>query len=243
MRKVALITGATGDIGRAIAQEFASLGYTVAAVGFKDFEGAEALSDLLKEKQVDFKIYMQDLSSFEGVKEIINDVIREFGRIDALINNAGISLTGLFDETGPEDFDRIFNVNVKSVYNTCRLVLPYMLKEKRGRIINISSIWGVKGAACEALYSASKAAVIGLTKALAMEMAPSGILVNCIAPGAIDTKMNNNLSLQEKQDFANEIPVSRFGAPEEIAGVCAFLAGERSSYITGQVIVCDGGYI
>ena len=160
-----------------------------------------------------------------------------------LINCAGISSSKLFTDISNEEFDRICSTNFKGIYNTCSAAVPGMIKKHSGKIINISSIWGVSGASCEVIYSATKAAVIGFTKALAKELAPSNIRVNCIAPGAIETKMNDNLSPEEKSDFAAQIPMGRFGKPDEIAGVVSFLAGEDSSYITAQVITADGGLL
>ena len=160
-----------------------------------------------------------------------------------LVNNAGVAGQKLFTDTTPEEFDSMTAVNFKGVYNYCRCAVPFMVARKSGKIINISSMWGVSGASCEVIYSATKAAVIGLTKALARELAPSNIQVNCIAPGAIDTKMNNNLTEEEKLAFADEIPMGRFGTAAEIAGIVSFLAGEDSNYVTAQVMVADGGLI
>ena len=158
-----------------------------------------------------------------------------------LVNNAGMAQQKLFTDITEAEFDRINAVNFKSVYNCCKCAVPFMVNQKKGKIINISSMWGVCGASCETVYSATKAAVIGLTKALARELAPSNIQVNCIAPGVIDTKMNSILSPEDKKALADEIPMGRFGTPEEIAGVVSFLAGKDSDYVTAQVITVDGG--
>ena len=155
--------------------------------------------------------------------------------------DVGMAQQKLFTDITEEEFDRITAVNFKGVFNCCQCAVPFMVSQKSGKIINISSMWGVCGASCETVYSATKAAVIGLTKALARELAPSNIQVNCVAPGAIETKMNDNLSEEDKRSFADEIPMGRFGRPEEIAGVVSFLAGKDSDYVTAQVITADGG--
>ena len=166
-----------------------------------------------------------------------------FGSADILINNAGIAQQKLFTDITDDDFTRMFDINVRGVFNCCRAALPYMIHKKHGRIINISSMWGVCGASCEVHYSASKAAVIGMTKALAKEVGPSGITVNCIAPGLIDTPMNANLSKETINELCEETPVGRIGTPEDIANAALFLASDSSSFITGQVLGVDGGFI
>ena len=176
-----------------------------------------------------------------SIKKIFADATDFFGGVSVLVNNAGMAQQKLFTDITEEEFDRITDVNFKGVFNCCQCAVPYMVREKCGKIINISSMWGVCGASCETVYSATKAAVIGFTKALARELAPSTIQVNCVAPGAIDTKMNSNLSAENKKAFAEEIPMGRFGTPEEIAGVVSFLAGKDSDYVTAQVITADGG--
>ena len=160
-----------------------------------------------------------------------------------LINNAGMAQQKLFTDITEDEFDRITAVNFKSVFNCCQCAVPFMVSQKSGKIINISSMWGVCGASCETVYSATKAAVIGLTKALGKELAPSNVQVNCIAPGAIDTKMNNNLSEEDKSAFADEIPMGRFGKPEELLGALMFLVDEHAaSFVTGVCIPVDGGF-
>ena len=175
------------------------------------------------------------------MKEIFEDAIGYFGGIDVLVNNAGMAQQKLFTDISEEEFDRICAVNFKSVYNCCKFAVPDMVSRKSGKIINVSSMWGISGASCETVYSATKAAVIGFTKALGKELAPSNVQVNCIAPGAIETKMNNTLSAEDKAAFASEIPMGRFGTAAEIAGVVSFLASEDSNYVTAQVITADGG--
>ena len=241
MKKAAFITGASGGIGSAIALRLAKEGWYVACCYYKDKEGISALSKKLVEAGADYALYKLNVSDTLETERIYAEAAEKSGGFSVLINCAGVSLNKLLTDTSPEEFDTLTGVNFKGIYNTCRAAVPGMVREKYGRIINISSMWGVCGASCEVVYSATKAAVIGFTKALARELAPSGITVNCIAPGAIETKMNDNLSAAEKEDFAREIPIGRFGLPDEIAGVAAFLAGDDSSYITAQVITADGG--
>ncbi len=241
MKKCALITGASGGIGSEIALRLAADGYNIAACYFTDDKSAKVLEEKLSFTGAKYKFYKADVSDYNQIKEIFADAADYFGGVSVLVNNAGISQTKLFTDITEEEFDRITAVNFKSVFNCCKFAVPYMVNQKQGKIINISSMWGVCGASCETVYSATKAAVIGFTKALARELAPSNIQVNCVAPGAIDTKMNSNLSNQEKADFAQEIPMGRFGHPEEIASVVSFLASSDSDYITAQVLTADGG--
>lgn len=243
MNKCALITGASGGIGSEIALRLARDGFDIAACYFSDKKGASALDEALSEMGVKHRIYAADVSDYENMKSVFADATEFFGGVSVLVNNAGIAQQKLFTDITEEDFDLLTGVNFKGVFNCCKCAVPYMIHEKSGKIINISSMWGICGASCETVYSATKAAVIGLTKALARELAPSNIQVNCVAPGAIDTKMNGNLSDEEKKAFADEIPMGRFGMPEEIAGVVSFLSGNDSDYITAQVITADGGFI
>lgn len=241
MKKCALITGASGGIGSEIALRLAADGYNIAACYFTDDKSAKVLEEKLSFTGAKYKFYKADVADYNQIKEVFADAAEFFGGVSVLVNNAGISQTKLFTDITEEEFDRITAVNFKSVFNCCKFAVPYMVNQKQGKIINISSMWGVCGASCETVYSATKAAVIGFTKALARELAPSNIQVNCVAPGAIDTKMNNNLTKQEKIDFAQEIPMGRFGDPEEIASIVSFLASSDSDYVTAQVITADGG--
>ena len=243
MKKCALITGASGGIGKAIALRLAADGFDIAACYHTDEKSAIELGNELQQLGVNFKLYKADVADYKQVKNIFADAAEYFGGVSVLVNNAGMAQQKLFTDISEDEFDRICAVNFKSVYNCCKFAVPYMVNQKDGVIINVSSMWGVCGASCETVYSATKAAVIGFSKALARELAPSGIRVNCIAPGAIETKMNANLSESDKADFANEIPMGRFGSPEEIAGVVSFLASKDSAYITAQVITADGGLI
>lgn len=241
MKKCALITGASGGIGSEIALRLAADGYNIAACYFTDDKSAKVLEEKLSLTGAKYKFYKADAADYNQIKEVFADAAEFFGGVSVLVNNAGISQTKLFTDITEEEFDRITAVNFKSVFNCCKFAVPYMVNQKQGKIINISSMWGVCGASCETVYSATKAAVIGFSKALARELAPSNIQVNCVAPGAINTKMNNNLTKQEKADFAQEIPMGRFGDPEEIASVVSFLASSDSDYVTAQVITADGG--
>lgn len=241
MKKCALITGASGGIGSAIALRLAKDGFNIAACYYSDENGIKALEEKLSLTDVEYRIYKADVADTDSIKKIFADATDFFGGVSVLVNNAGMAQQKLFTDISEQEFDRITAVNFKGVFNCCQCAVPYMVNRKSGKIINISSMWGVCGASCETVYSATKAAVIGLTKALARELAPSNIQVNCVAPGAIDTKMNSTLSEEDKKAFAGEIPMGRFGTPEEIAGVVSFLAGSDSDYVTAQVITADGG--
>lgn len=241
MKKCALITGASGGIGSEIALRLANDGYDIAACYYSDEDGIRELEKKLQLTDAKFRFYKADVSDTESIEKIFADATEFFGGVSVLVNNAGMAQQKLFTDITEAEFDRINAVNFKSVYNCCKCAVPFMVNQKKGKIINISSMWGVCGASCETVYSATKAAVIGLTKALARELAPSNIQVNCIAPGVIDTKMNSILSPEDKKALADEIPMGRFGTPEEIAGVVSFLAGRDSDYVTAQVITVDGG--
>ncbi|MBO5411136.1 MAG: 3-oxoacyl-ACP reductase FabG [Clostridia bacterium] len=243
MKKCALITGASGGIGSEIALRLASDGFSIAACYCSDENGIRELEEKLSQSGAEYRIYKADVSDYNSIKEIFADATDYFGGVSVLVNNAGMAQQKLFTDITEQEFDRITAVNFKGVFNCCKCAVPFMVSQKSGKIINFSSMWGVCGASCETVYSATKAAVIGLTKALARELAPSNIQVNCVAPGAIDTKMNNNLSEEDKAAFAEEIPMGRFGSAREIAGVVSFLAGEDSNYVTAQVITADGGLI
>lgn len=240
-KKCALITGASGGIGSSIALRLARDGFAVAACYRSDEAGIASLADELDVIGAEYKIYRADVADYSQMNTVFADATEKFGGVSVLVNNAGVAQQKLFTDITEEEFDFITGVNFKGVFNCCKCAVPFMVNQKSGKIINISSMWGVYGASCETVYSATKAAVIGLTKALARELAPSNIQVNCVAPGAIDTKMNSNLSSDERAALADEIPMGRFGLPGEIAGVVSFLAGSDSDYVTAQVITADGG--
>ena len=236
MKQTVLITGASRGIGAAAAKLFAAEGYRVAVCCHTQMERAEELAASLP----DAAAFAADIAE---VSRMIDAVHRRFGEIHVLINNAGIAMQKLFTDTTAEDWSRIFDVNVTGTFYTCRAVLPEMIRRKSGRIVNVSSMWGVTGASCEVAYSASKAAVIGLTKALAKEVGLSGITVNCVAPGVIDTEMNANLSSADRAALCEETPLARIGTADEAAQAILFLASGRASFVTGQVLGVNGGIV
>lgn len=241
--KVALITGSSRGIGKSIAVELSKAGAAVVINYSKDKEGAEETLKLIKDGGGYGIILKGDVSVYEDVNNMIDEIINKFQRLDILVNNAGISKIGLFMDAKESEWNKLLDVDLKGVINCSHYALKYMTAQKRGNIINISSIWGGVGASCEVIYSAAKGAVNSFTKALAKEMAPSNIRVNAIAPGVIDTDMNSFLSEEEKFNLTNEIPMMRFGSVEDIGKLASFLASDDSNYITGQIITVDGGMI
>lgn len=241
-KKNILITGSSKGIGRACAQIFAHSGYHV-------FINCLHSTDRLKELEKQIKAdggsctpLVGDVSNAKQVQEMFRIIESQCQGLDVLINNAGISYFGLLTDMTDADWDQIIRTNLSSAFYCCRAAVPYMVSKKQGRIINISSMWGTAGASCEVAYSASKAGLHGLTKALAKELAPSNIQVNAIACGAIDTEMNSRLSIEERAALEEEIPQGRFGTPEEAASMSLMLA-ESPEYLTGQIIGLDGGII
>ena len=233
MKKV-LITGGTRGIGEAIARLLSEKEYKVYINYLKSDEKAENLA-----REIGAVPVKADVSSPKETEEMFSKI----GGVDILINNAGIAQQKLFTDITSEDWDRMIGVNLTGVFNCTKGALPYMINKKSGCIINISSMWGICGASCEVHYSAAKAGVIGFTKALAKEVGPSNIRVNCVAPGVVDTKMNANLSSEDIEILSDETPLCRIGKPEEIANAVAFLATQDASFITGQVLSVDGGFI
>lgn len=240
--KTALVTGSSRGIGRAIALELARMGCKVAINCSRDIEKMEETLKELK-RLTDACAVVCDVSDFKSVSKMIKTIGDSLGDVDILVNNAGISHRGLFQCMTEEEIRRIININLIGTLNVTHAVLPYMLSKKRGTVINISSIWGNRGASCEAVYSASKGAINAFTQALAKELGPSGIRVNAISPGCIDTDMNNSLEPDEKTALAEEIPLMRFGSPEETARAVAFLTSPAASYINGQILTVDGGFL
>lgn len=243
--KSIIITGASGGVGKAFARLIASDYEYVAICGYKNFE---RLSELEKNIRADenknfiCKSFIGDVGDYNFVSDMVSAVVREAGGIDALVNIAGISHIGLLTDVTSDMWNSIMSTNLTSIYNTCHCVVPHMVHAKAGKIINISSVWGLTGASCEVAYSAAKGGVNSFSKALAKELAPSNISVNAIALGAIDTEMNSHLSHEEKTELENEIPYGKMAAPEEAA---AFIKGilNMPPYFTGEVVKFDGGWI
>ncbi|MBQ5886218.1 MAG: 3-oxoacyl-ACP reductase FabG [Clostridia bacterium] len=239
-----LITGASGGIGAAIAEAFARAGYGLVLHYHKGEDRARALAARLTENySVPALPLCADLSDTAAVQAMFERAAEEFGFIDTVVNNAGIAEQKLFTDLTDEAWDRMINVNLSGTFRTCRAALPEMIRKKQGTIINVSSMWGQVGASCEVAYSAAKAGVIGLTKALAKEVAPSGITVNCIAPGAIRTPMLDCFTEEDLAALAEETPVGRIGTPEDVAASAVFLASEGARFITGQVLGVNGGFV
>lgn len=239
--KVVLVTGGSKGIGAAIVKYLSENSYQVILNYNKSEESATEIKKELKEKNVSIDIIKADVSNKEEVDNMVNEIIKKYHRIDVLINNAGISQEKLFLDTTREDWGNMINVNLNSVYNCTKAVLPNMLERKSGSIINISSIWGVTGASCEVAYSTTKAAINGFTKALAKEMGLSNIRINSIAPGIIDTDMNKNLNEQELNEIKEQIPLNKIGKPKDIAKCVQWLIEDE--YTTGQVININGGWL
>ena len=239
--KVALVTGASRGIGREIARTLAKEG----AMVIINYNGSEARAleakELIEKEGGKASIYQCNVSDFDACEKMVKDLVKEFGHIDILVNNAGITRDNLIMRMKEEDFDAVLNINLKGTFNTIRHLSRQMLKQKSGKIINISSVSGIMGNAGQAIYSASKAGVIGLTKTMARELASRGITVNAVAPGFITTDMTDVLSDSVKEAILGQIPMKTMGEPEDIAGAVAFLASDDAKYITGQVLNVNGG--
>ena len=240
---VALITGSTRGIGLAVARRLARDGYAVALNGRRETPEALELLDSLRADGCLCGLYIADVGDWEAAQAMCEAVTRELGEVTALVNTAGIAQQKLFTELTPEDWRRMMAVDLDGVFHTCRLLLPAMLRRHAGGIVNISSMWGQTGGSCEVHYSAAKAGVIGLTKALAKEVGPSGIRVNCVAPGVILTDMMRGFDDGTLRQLAEEVPLGRLGTPQEVADTVAFLLSPQAAYITGQVIAPNGGIV
>ncbi len=243
MRKVAFITGATRGIGKEIALTLASEGYDIALNYRTMNDSVNTLKSDIESKGVHCLLVKGDVSSYEDAENMIKEIITKLERIDVLVNNAGITKDGLLIRMPKENFNDVINTNLIGTFNVTKMVVSQMLKQKYGKIINISSVVGISGNTGQCNYAASKAGIIGFTKSLAKELGSKNILVNAIAPGYIQTSMTDSLKDEIKEDIAKNIPLKRLGEPKDIANLVKFLASEDSSYITGQVIHVDGGLL
>ena len=242
MNRVALVTGAGRGIGRAIALKLAGAGWDVSVNYRTSAAGAEEIASniiILGRRAI---AVQADVADAQAVRAMVADVEDRLGPVSLLVNNAGLSWTGLFQDTAYDAWRRLFTVNVDGAYHCIQTVLPRMLHEKEGNIINVTSIWGLHGASCEVAYAATKAALVGLTKSLAAELAPSGIRVNAVAPGCIDSDMLRALGQDTVASLAQETPLGRIGTAEDVAKVVRFLAAADSDFITGQILTADGGF-
>ena len=243
MSKTVLITGGAKGIGRSIAENFARKGYKVIFNYYSSAKEAEILEQKLQMLGAEAFGIQGDITNNSDIKKIFGFAKEKFGEIDILINNAGISQFKLFSDITEDDWDQMLNVHLKGMFNCCKEVVPDMISRKQGKIINISSIWGMVGASCEVHYSTAKAGIIGFTKALAKELGPSNIQVNCISPGVIETDMLSSLSEEEKCSLKSDTPLMRLGKPEDIASLALYLSSEEADFITGQVISPNGGFV
>ena len=242
MKHTVLITGSSRGIGAGIARAFARVGHRVVLHYHKNESAARTLLEELRAEGCSVALVQGDVSSEAEAGEIVRQAERAFGFVDVLVNNAGIALPNqLVTETSAADWSRVFGVNMDGMFFVTRAVLPGMVSNQRGSIVNISSMWGVTGGSCEVAYSASKAAVIGFTKSLAKEVAPSGIRVNCVAPGFVSTEMTAGLDAETVEAIREETPLLKLGTPEDIASAVLFFALEGASFITGQTLSVDGG--
>ncbi len=239
MKKTVLVTGGVQGIGAAISRAFYRAGYNVAI----NFNSSTAVAAELEKELCGAAVYRADISDEAAVKNMMTAAEAHFGQIDVLVNNAGICIPALIDEISLDDWEKTFAVNVRGTFLCTKHCIPSMIRRKAGCIVNISSIWGISGAAAESCYSASKGATIAFTKACAKELGPSGIRVNAIAPGFIDTKMNADISAEDRRAFCEQTPLMRIGTPEEVAAAVLFLASDGAAFVTGQIIGCDGGCI
>ena len=241
--KVALVTGGTRGIGRKIAEKFAENGYNLVLNYVSSNVDLEVIKEAFKKYKNSVLILKADVSKYEECENLVKEAINKFGKVDVLVNNAGITKDGLIAMMKEENFSKVIDVNLKGTFNMCRNLVPYMMKNKSGNIVNISSVVGIFGNAGQSNYAASKAGVIGFSKALAKELAGRNIRVNAVAPGFIDTDMTSILSDKVKENIYLQIPLKRMGKAKEVANVVYFLSSEESSYITGQVINVDGGMV
>lgn len=241
MNKTVVVTGGTRGIGRACAQKFYDMGYNVALIYANDEKNAQNFAKMLDEKSA--CVIRADVSDADAVQGAAEQILSKFGSVEVLVNNAGIARQIMMNDITGAEWDRMFAVNAKGAFNCTKAFMDSMIHQKFGRIINISSMWGVTGASCEVHYSASKAALIGFTKALAKELGPSGITVNCIAPGLIDTDMNSPLGDDTVAELIAETPLMRIGTGEDVANAAAYFASDGAGFVTGQVLGVNGGFV
>ena len=241
--KSVLITGASRGIGAACVRRFAAAGYAVALNYHRSQAAALALAEEINQAGGRAMAVQADVADPLDVNRMVDNVLDNFCQLDTLVCNAGVAWQGLITDCTDETWRRLFSVNVDGAFYCCRAVLPHFIHRKAGRIVTVSSIWGLTGGSCEVPYSASKAAIIGLTKALAKEVGPSGITVNCVAPGVIDTQMNENLTADDLEALRQETPLERIGTPEDVAESVYFLASEAGGFLTGQVLSPNGGIL
>jgi len=238
--KTVIVTGASGAIGSACCRRFLSEGYNVTACYLSNEAGAKELMSYATRSEI--ICVKADISDPNDVKKIFDVTFEKFGSVDVVVNNAAISHHGLIQDITPEELSGVIDINIKGTFLMCSHAISHMVKKHSGSIVNISSMWGETGASCEVAYSMSKAAVIGLTKALAKEAGPSGIRVNCVSPGLIDTPMNSCYDREELMAIADETPLMRMGTPSDVADAVAYLSGEGAAFITGQILGVNGGY-
>ena len=243
MKKTALVTGGGRGIGCSAVRRLCLDGFNTAFCYNSSEDRAEALSSELSSLGYNVFAVQCDISSGSSVREMFEKIRKEFGEIDLLVNNAGIAQQKLFTDITDSDWDKMIGTDLSGTFYACREALPYMIRHKSGKIINVSSMWGQTGASCEVHYSAAKAGVIGLTKALAKEVGPSGIMVNCVCPGVVDTDMMSSFSKEDVDALTEEIPLGRIASADDIARVISFLASDDADYITGQIIPVNGGFV
>lgn len=243
-KKVALITGGSRGIGKEIAKKFADNGYNLVINYVSDNTDLENLDKYFKDGNSIQTLFIKtDVTNFESCEEMSKKAIEKFGRIDVLVNNAGITKDMLLMRMKEEDFSKVIDVNLKGTFNSTKAVIPYMMKQRRGKIVSVSSVVGISGNAGQANYAASKAGIIGFTKSIAKELASRNILANCVAPGFIATDMTDVLSDSVKEHINSQIPLKKMGTAKEVANAVYFLAGDDNTYITGQVLNVDGGML
>lgn len=245
MNKNVFITGGTRGIGKATVELFASKGFNVAFTYINSQNIAKQMEKELSIKYPNniFQSFKANVASYEEMQDIAKKILSTFGKIDVIVANAGISKIAPFIDLTEYDYDEMLGINLKGVFNTIKPFLPSMIEQKNGKIVIVSSIWGLNGSSCESLYCASKAGQIGLMKSLAKELGPSNINVNCVCPGLIDTDMNSELSEEDKQQIIEETPMNRIGTPSDVANAIYFLSSENATFITGQTLTVDGGWI